>query len=159
MERGGHCSNHSDIGPRGHGPTFHSAVTPVVSGSADVGNASERKGGAVPDGLHPEDGLPSLRECRRPGTSAQLGPLYGPGLPAKRLPDGSQEVYRGEETVSGEATVEANTGRSTFCGPTEGCPESATAQGKMKRLDFREDVEDHQRENLRTPGPTVWAGV
>ena len=65
----------------------------------------------------------------------------------------------GEETVAGEAAGETNTGRSTFCGPTEGLPESATTQGKTKRLDLRGDVEACRRESLRTPGPTVWAGV
>ena len=113
----------------------------VVSGSADMADASERKGGAVPDGLHPGDGPPSLREFRCPGPLAQLVPLYGPGLPAKHLPDGAQEVSRGEEMVAGEAAGETNTGRSIFCGPTKGRPESVTARGETKRLDFRGDVE------------------
>ena len=51
------------------------------------------------------------------------------------------------------------TGRSTFCGPTEVHPKSATARGETKRLDFRGDVEARRRESLRTPGPTEGAGV
>ena len=58
-----------------------------------------------------------------------------------------------------EATEEANTGRSTFCGPTEVRPESATVRGKTKRLDIRGDVEDRRQEILRSPGPTEGAGV
>ena len=64
----------------------------MVSVLADVGDASEWKGNAVPDGLHPGDGPPSLWECRYPGPSAQLRPLHGPGLPAERPPDRAQEV-------------------------------------------------------------------
>ena len=124
-----------------------------------MGDASERKGGAVTDGLHPGDGPPSLWECIRPGTSAQLGPLYGPGLPAKRLPNGAQEVFRGKEAVSDEAAGEANTGRQKFRGPTEGRPESATARGETKRLDIGGDVAARQRESLRAPGPTEGAGA
>ena len=68
----------------------------MVLGLADVGDASERKGGAVPDGLHPGDGPPSHQECRRPGILAQLRPLHGPGLPAKRPPDRAQEIPQRE---------------------------------------------------------------
>ena len=50
-------------------------------------------------------------------------------------------ISRGEEMVAGEADVKANTVRSTFRGPTEGRPKSATVQGETKRLDFRGDVE------------------
>ena len=57
-----------------------------------TGGALERKGGAVPDRLHPGDGPRSLWEFCRPGPSAQLGPLPGPGLPAERPPDGAQEI-------------------------------------------------------------------
>ena len=131
----------------------------MVSGSADVGYALEHKVGAVPDGLHSGDGPPSLWECCRPGPSSKLGPLYGTGLPAKSLPDGAQEVSRGEETVAGEAAGETNTGRSNFRGPTEGRRKSATARGETKRLDFRGDVEAHRQESLRTPRPTLRAGV
>ena len=106
-----------------------------------MGNVLERKGGAVPDGFHPGDELPSLRECLPPGPSAQLGPLHDPEFPVKHLTDGKQEVYRGEKTVIDEAADEANTGRSTFCGPTEGHPKSATARGETKHLDIRGDVE------------------
>ena len=35
--------------------------------------------------------------------------------------------------MASEATVEANKGRSTFRGPTEGRPGSATARGKARR--------------------------
>ena len=104
--------------------------------------------------------LPRPRQqCRRPGPSARLGPLYGPGLPAKRLTDGAQEISGKEETVAGEAAGETNTNRLTFRGPTDGCPKSATARGETKRLDLRGDVEARQRESLRTPGPTVREGV
>ena len=61
--------------------------------------------------------------------------------------------------MAGEATVEANMGRSTFRGPMEGRPEWATARGKTKRLDIRGDVEDRQRESLRAPVPREGAGA
>ena len=80
----------------------------MVSGPADVGNAQEGKVGAVLDGLHPGDGPPSLQECHRPGPSAQLGPLHGPGLSAKRTPDGDEAIPGRAETVAGEATSKTN---------------------------------------------------
>ena len=101
-----------------------------------MGTALERKGGAVTDGLHPGDRTLSLQECLSLGTLAQLGPLHGPRLTAKCLPDVAQEVFRGKEEVANEATDEANMGRQTFHGPTEGRPKSATARGKTKRLDI-----------------------
>ena len=79
-----------------------------MSGPADVENAQEGKGGAVPDGLHPGDGPPSLQECHRPGPSAQLGPLHGPGLSAERTPDGDEAIPGRAETVAGEATGKTN---------------------------------------------------
>ena len=80
----------------------------MVLGPADVGNAQEGKVGAVPDGLHPGDGPPSLQECHRPGPSAELGPLHGPGLSAKCTPDGDEAIPGRTETVTGEATEETN---------------------------------------------------
>ena len=71
---------------------------------------------------------------------AQLVPIHGPGLPAKRLPDIVQEVFRGKEAVADEAYNEANTGRKTVSSPTEGRPKSATTRGKTKNLDIRGDV-------------------
>ena len=124
-----------------------------------MGDALERKVGADPDGLHSGDGSLSLWECLRPGTSAQLGPLHGTGLLAKHLPDGAKEVSRREETVDDGAADESNKGRSTFRGPTEGRPESATTRGKTKRLDIRGDVEARRRESLCAPGTTEGAGV
>ena len=85
-------------------------------------------------------------------------PLNGPGLPVERPSDGAQEIPGREETVAGEAAGETNAGRPNFRGSMEGRPEGATAQGEMKRLDFREDVETHRQESLRTPGPTIRAG-
>ena len=35
----------------------------------------------------------------------------------------------------------------------------ATARGKTKRLYLRDNVDNHQRESLCTPGPTIMAGV
>ena len=70
----------------------------------------EVKEGAVPDRLYTGDGPPSLRGCLRLGPLAQLGTLHGPGLPAKRLHDGTQEVLRGKEAVADEAADEADTG-------------------------------------------------
>ena len=113
----------------------------MVSGQADVGNATEGKGGAVPDRLYPGDRTPSLRECLRPGPSAQLGQLHGPGLPAKRLPDGTQEILWGKEAVADEAAGEIDTGGQNVCGPAEGRPESATARGETKHVDIEGDVE------------------
>ena len=98
-----------------------------------MGGALERKGGAVPDGLHPGDGPPFLQECRRPGPPQQLGPLYVPGLPVKRLPDGAQEVSGREKAMAGEAARETNTGRLSFRGPKEGCSKGATARGEARR--------------------------
>ena len=61
--------------------------------------------------------------------------------------------------MAGEAVVETNKYRSTFRGPTEVRPKGATVRGETKRLDLRGDVETRQRESLRTPGPTVRAGI
>ena len=130
-----------------------------MSVSEDVGGASERKGGAVPDGLHPGDGPPSLQECRRPGPSAQLGPLHGPGLPAESPPDRAQEIPGREETVACEAAGETNADRPTFRGSTEDRTEGATARGETKNLDLGEDMKTHRQESLRTPGPTIREGI
>ena len=67
-----HRNNASNRGTRVNGKTLPAAGEQVVSGSEDVGGASKRKGGAVPDGLHPGDGPPSFQERRRLGPSAQL---------------------------------------------------------------------------------------
>ena len=80
----------------------------MVSGPADVGDAKEGTGGAVPDGLHPGDGPPSLQECHRPGPSAQLGPLHGPGLSDERTPVGEETIPGRAEAVAGEATGKTN---------------------------------------------------
>ena len=131
----------------------------AVSGQADVGNATEGKRGAVPDKLYPGDGPPSLWECLRPGPSSQLGPLHGPELPDKRLPDGTQEVLRGKEAVADETANETDTGGQKFRGPTEGRPESATMNGETERVDIGGDVEACRRESLRAPGPRERAGA
>ena len=141
MERGGHCDHNRDGGTGGHGSALPPAEMLVVSGQADVGNATEGKGGAVLDRLYPGDGPPSLRECLHTGPSAQLGPLHGPGLPAKHLPDVTQEILRGKEAVAAEAADKTNMGGQSIHGPTEGQPKSATASGETERVDIGGDVE------------------
>ena len=74
-------------------------------------------------------------------------------------PDGAQEVPEREETVAGEAVKGTNTDGSTFCGSTESRTKGATARGETKRLDFGVDVETHQQESLRMPGPAIRAGL
>ena len=143
QESGRHRYDAGNGGTRGHGETLPAAGEQVVSVSEEVGDASKMKGGAVPDGLHPGDGPPSFQERRSPGPSAQLGPLHGPGLPAKRPPDGAQEIPGREKTVASEAAGETNANRPTFRGSTESCTEGATARGETKRLGLREDVETH----------------
>ena len=128
-----------------------------MSGSEDVGDDSKRKGGAVLDVLHPGDGTPSFQECCRPGPSAQLGPLHGPGLPDERPPDGAQVIPGQEETVAGEAAGGTNADRPTFRDSTESRTKGATTRGETKRLDLGDDVETHQRESLRTLGTTIRA--
>ena len=108
-----------------------------------MGNAQEGKGGAVPDGSHPGDGPLSLQECHRLGPSAQLGPLHGPGLSAKRTPDGDEALPGRAETVAGEATSKTNEDGRTLRGSTESRTESETAGGETKRLDIGGDVEAH----------------
>ena len=103
--------------------------------------------------------MPSLQERRSLGPSAQLGPLHGPGLSAKRPPDGAQEILGREEAVAGEATAGTNTDGSTFRVSTESRTEGATVRGNTKRLDLRVNVETHRRESLRTPVPTIRAGL
>ena len=115
----------------------------MVSVPEDVGDAPKGEGGEVPDGLHPGDAQPSLQERRRPGPSAQLGPLHGPGLSAKRPPDGTQAILGREEAVAGEAAAGTNTDVPTFCGSKEIRTKSATARGETKRLDLGVDVETH----------------
>ena len=63
-----------------------------------------------------------------------------------------------EETVAGEAAGGTNADRPTFRRSTESRTEGATARGKTKRLDIRDDVETHRQESLCTPGPTIRAG-
>ena len=61
--------------------------------------------------------------------------------------------------MAGEAAGETNKYGSTFRCPTEGRPEGATARGETKRLDIRGDVYTCRREILRTPVPTIRAGI
>ena len=124
-----------------------------------MGNAKEWKGGTVPDRLYPGDGPPSLQECLCLRPLAQLGPLHGPGLPDKRLPDRTKAVLRGKEAVASEAANKADMGGQTVCGPTGGRPESATARGKTERVDIGGDVEACRQESLRVPGPTERASA
>ena len=118
-----------------------------------MGNATEGKGGAVPDRLYPGDGPPSLWGCLCPGPLAQLGPLHGTGLPDKRLPGGTQEIPRGEEAVAAEAANKTDRDGQNFCSPTEGRPEIATAGGETECVDIGGDVEACRRESLGTPRP------
>ena len=152
-ERGGHRDNVYDIRTGGHGSALPPATAPLVSGQADVGHATEGKGGAVPDRLYPGDGPPSFRECLRPGPSAQLGPLHCPGLPTKRLPDRTQEMPWGMEEVAAEAANKTDRDGQNFCSPTEGRPEIATAGGETECVDIGGDVEACRRESLGTPRP------
>ena len=124
-----------------------------------MGNVTEGKGGTVPDSLYPVERPLSLRECLRPVPSAKLGPLHGPGLPSKHLPDGTHEVLKGKEAVAGEAANEADMGGQTFRGPTGGCTKIATASGEKKHVDIGGDVEACQRESLRASGPMERAGT
>ena len=105
------------------------------------------------------DGPPSLRECLRPGPSAQLRPLHGSGLPANRLPDKTQEIPQRKEAVAAKAADETNTDEQNFCRPTEGRPEIATASDETERVDIEGDVEACQRESLRAPGPKERTGA
>ena len=130
-----------------------------MSEQADMGHSTEGKEGAVLDRLYPENGPPSLQECIRSVPSAQLGPLHGPGMPAKRLPDGTQEIPRGAKAVAAEAADETNTGGRSICSPMEGHPESATLSGETERVDIGGDVKTCQRESLRMPGPGERAGA
>ena len=92
QEGGRHRDKAGDGVTGGHGNTLPAAGEQVVSGLEDVGDTPKGKGDAVPDGLHPGDGPPSLQERRRPGSSAQLGPLHGPGLSAERPSNRAQEI-------------------------------------------------------------------
>ena len=131
----------------------------MVLGSEDMGDAPKVKEGAVPDGLHPGDGPPSLQERRSPGPSAQLGPLHGPGLSDERPTEGAQYIPGREETVAGEAVKGTNTDRYTFRGSTESHTEGATARGETKHLDLGVDVETHRQESLHTTKPAIRAGL
>ena len=157
QEGGGHRNVAGNVGTGRHGKTLPSKGEEVVSGPEDVGDAPKGEGGEVLDGIHPGDGHPSLQERRRPGPSAQLGPLHGPGMSAERPPDGTQAKLGREEAVASEAAAGANTDGPTFRGSTERRTESATTRGKIKRLDLGVDVETHRRESLRTPGPAIQA--
>ena len=128
-------------------------------GPEDVGDAPKVEGGEVPDGLHHGDGQPYLQERRSPGTSEELGPLHGPVLSDKLPPDGTQAILGREEEVASEATAGTNTDGPTVCGSMESRTESATARGETKRLDIGVDMETHQQESLRTPGPAIRAGL
>ena len=118
-------------------------------GRDDVDHAPKAKGGAVPDIVYPEDGPPSLWECLRPGSSAQLRPLHGAGLPAKRLSDGAQAVPWGPEKVAVEAANGTNERSRRICSPTEGRPKSEGKRGKTKRVDLDGYVETCRQESLR----------
>ena len=148
-KRGGHRGHFRDRGTGGHGTSLPPVTALLVLVQADVGHATEGKGSAVPDKLYPGDGPPSLWECLRSGPLAQLGPLHGPGLPVKRLPDGTQEIPRGAEEVATEVADETNTVGRSICGPTEGRPESEGARGETERVDIGGDVETCRRESLR----------
>ena len=115
----------------------------MVQGPADVGHAEEGTGGAVPDGLHPRDGPPSLQECLRPGPPAQLIPLHGPWLPDERTPTGDKALPGGTKAVAGEATNKTITAGRTLCGSTESRTKAKTVGGEMKRLDLFGNVEAH----------------
>ena len=104
----------------------------MVPGREDVEHTPKGKEGAFPDRIYPGDGPLSLREFLRPGPSAQLRPLNGDGLPAKRLPGGAQAVPRGPEEVAIEAADVANKRGQRICGPTEGRPESKGGRGETK---------------------------
>ena len=99
------------------------------------------RGGVVLDRLYPGNGPPSLWKYLRPGPLEKLGPLHGPGLPAKRLPEKTQAASRGRQAVAGEAVNEDDTGGQTFHGPMGGRSEGATVRGYTERLDFGGDVE------------------
>ena len=109
-ERGRYSGYSRDGGTGGHGTALPPAAAPLVSGQEDVGNATEGTVGAVPDRLYPGDRPSSLQECLRPGPSAQLIPLHVAGLPAKRLPDRTQDIPRGTEEISSEAADKTNEG-------------------------------------------------
>ena len=117
------------------------------------------KGGVVPDRLNPGDGPPSLQECLRPGSSAQLRPLHGAGLPANHLPDGAQAVPRVTQEVTSEAAEGANEGGRRIHGPEEGRPESEGARGETERVDIGGDVDTCRRESLCALGPGERAGI
>ena len=129
-----------------------------MQGPADVGHAEEGTGGAVPDGLHPRDGPPSLQECLRPGPPAQLGPVHGTWLLPERTPVGDKAIPGGTKAVASEATDRTITAGHTLCGSTESRTKAKTAGSEMKRLDLGGNVEAHRRESLHAPGPAVREG-
>ena len=65
---GGYCGGIGDGGTRGHFGALPPATDPLVSGRKYVEYATRGEGGAVPDGLYPGDGSPSLwkRLCSGP---------------------------------------------------------------------------------------------
>ena len=108
LEGGGHCDGASNGRAGGHGAALLAARETMVSGPADVADDKEGTGGALIDGLHPGEGPPSLQEYHRPGPSAQLGPLHGPGLSDKCTPVGDETLPGRAEAVAGEAAGKTN---------------------------------------------------
>ena len=153
-----YCDGHCDGGFGRHGATFLATRDTVVQGPADVGHAEEGTGDAVPDGLNPGDGPPSLQECLCPVPPAQLGPLHGPWLLAERTPVGDKAVPGGTQALAGEATDRTITAGHTLCGSTESRPKANNAGSETKRLDLGGNVEAHRRESLHAPGPAVREG-
>ena len=109
------------------------------------------EGGEVPDGLHHGDGSPSLLKCVCTGPQAQRIPLYGPGLPPQRLPEGALQVPRGSQSPPPQTTNHPNKGGQNLHGPTEGRPESEGMGREEKRVDLGGHVENRRRESLCAP--------
>ena len=107
---------------RGHVITLSSAPTPLEPIRENVEHSTSGEGGAVPDGIHPGDGLPYIKERVSPGPQAQLISLLDPGVPLQLHPEGTHKVPWVAHVDTPPPPEHPNERGRDICGPPEGYP-------------------------------------
>ena len=114
----GYYGSNGDRGTGRYVGTLPPVSALMVPGWEDVEHDPGGEGGAVPDGIHSGERLPSLWKCLRRGTQAQLRPLHGSGLPTYPPPEVAHQVPWGVQAPPSLPTNRPNEGGQNLRGPT-----------------------------------------
>ena len=124
-------------------------------------HAPWRKGGALPDQLHPGHRPFSATEFGGPGCMAQHGPLSSPGLPPRHRSCRTLAISRDTQEFSHQAADDLGRDQPPFCGDPGGGSQAILEGTPAPGVDISRNLSSYQHQYCSTleQGPAEFKGA